>query len=112
VEVLLGLLLVLPAPLRVIRLFLLQGPEMLLMRFMLRMRMLNMLPMNMLPMNMLPMFMFMAFMMNKVKLRVRRTSGNRRWPRRHRRRVRSHWLLVSWEGMSVEMVGRRMMMLM
>ena len=91
-EVLLGLLLVLPAPLRVIRLFLLQGPEMLLMRFMLRMRMLNMLPMNM-----LPMFMFMAFMMNKVKLRVRRTSGNRRWPRRHRRRVRSHWLLVSWD---------------
>ena len=69
-------------PFLVIRLFLLQGPEMLLVRFeLLRMRMLLLL-------NMLHMFMFVGFIRDKILLRLRRPN---------RRRVRPHWLLVSWE---------------
>ena len=80
-EVLALPLLLLP-PFLVIRLFLLQGPEMLLVRFeLLRMR-------RMLLLNMLPMFMFVEFIADKILLRLRRPN---------RRRVRPHWLLVSWE---------------
>ena len=79
---LLALPLLLLPPFLVIRLFLLQGPEMLLVRFeLLRMRMLLLL-------NMLHMFMFVEFITDKILLRLRRPN---------RRRVRPHWLLVSWE---------------
>ena len=80
---LLALPLLLLPPFLVIRLFLLQGPEMLLVRFeLLRMRRMLLL------LNMLHMFMFVGFITDKILLRLRRPN---------RRRVRPHWLLVSWE---------------